>query len=68
MTFQGYYGNEELTSKAHDADGWYKMGDVGYFDDDRNLYVLGRVDNLITIEGKTVIEHLDAILNYYFES
>ena len=54
LTFQGYYHNEELTSKAHDADGWYKMGDVGYFDDECNLFVLGRVNNLITIDGKMV--------------
>jgi hypothetical protein len=51
---QGYYGNPELTAKAVDADGWYKTGDVGYFDERGALHVHGRVNDMIEIDGNMV--------------
>lgn len=53
--FQGYYGNEELTLKATDKNGWYKSGDVGYFDENGGLHVHGRVNDMIKLEGQNVI-------------
>jgi len=42
----GYWRNEKATGEAI-RDGWLYTGDLGYFDDDGFLYVLGRVKSLL---------------------
>lgn len=42
----GYWRNEKATAEAL-RDGWLYTGDLGYFDDDGFLYVLGRVKSLL---------------------
>ncbi len=58
--FSGYYGNDELTRAAIDAEGWYKTGDLGFFHDG-DLFVTGRSKDLIIIQGRNFypndIEH-----------
>jgi long-chain acyl-CoA synthetase len=49
----GYYKDEENTNKSF-VDGWFKTGDLGYFDDDYNLYVTGRKDIIIKSDGKNI--------------
>jgi len=49
--FSGYYGNEDLTRSAIDAEGWYKTGDLGFFHDGE-LFVTGRSKDLIIIQGR----------------
>ena len=43
---KGYWDNESATSEAL-KDGWLFTGDLGYFDDDGFLYVLGRFKSLL---------------------
>ena len=55
VVFKGYWNNEIETEKAF-HEGWYKTGDLGYFDRNGNLYVIGRADNLIVLDnGKKII-------------
>lgn len=50
----GYYNNPAATAAAI-VDGWYHTGDLGRFDAQNNLYICGRVKNLIvTANGKNV--------------
>jgi acyl-coenzyme A synthetase/AMP-(fatty) acid ligase len=39
---------------AIDKDGWYRTGDVGKLDRSSRLFLLGREDDLVKVEGKRV--------------
>ncbi|MHA1578576.1 MAG: class I adenylate-forming enzyme family protein [Candidatus Freyarchaeota archaeon] len=41
-----YYKNPEKTKEVF-RDGWFHMGDLGRFDEDKHLYVVGRVEDMI---------------------
>ncbi len=43
----GYYKNEEASNAVLTADGWLHTGDLGILDADGNLYVRGRIKNMI---------------------
>lgn len=47
----GYYKKPEETAAAFTEDGWLKTGDMGYFTEDRELFITGRVKNLIILSN-----------------
>lgn len=49
--FEGYYGNEEATSRALRF-GWYWSGDLGYVTDEGWLYFAGRTGEWIRVDGE----------------
>lgn len=51
--FQGYWNRPEATAKAL-REGWYHTGDVGYWDDDGDLWVYGRVDDMLISGGENI--------------
>ncbi len=51
--FRGYYNRPEATAEALRG-GWYFTGDTGYFDEDGDLWVTGRVDDMINTGGENV--------------
>jgi long-chain acyl-CoA synthetase len=48
--FCGYRNRPEETGKVF-QDGWFRTGDLGYFDNDGYLYVTGRASTLIVTPG-----------------
>jgi long-chain acyl-CoA synthetase len=41
-----YYKNAEATAEVLSADGWYKTGDAGFFDDDNHLKIIDRAKDV----------------------
>ncbi len=55
VVFAGYYRNPEATADAFTADGWFRSGDLGRFDRDGHLYIVGRAKDVIVLpSGKNV--------------
>jgi len=55
MVFDGYYKNPAATKDAFTKDGWFKSGDLGKFDKDGHLYIVGRAKDVIVLpSGKNV--------------
>lgn len=46
-TMLGYYKNPEATAAVLDAEGWYHTGDLGVMDSEGNLYIRGRIKNML---------------------
>ena len=51
--FEGYWNRPDANAKSFHG-GWYFTGDTGYFDADGDLFVTGRVDDMIITGGENV--------------
>ena len=51
---QGYFDNPSETADLFTEDGYIHSGDLGYLDEDGNLYIAGRIKNIIKHAGETI--------------
>lgn len=51
--FDGYWNRADANAKSL-RNGWYFTGDTGYFDSDGDLFVSGRVDDMIISGGENI--------------
>ncbi|MCO5572452.1 hypothetical protein L7F22_026207 [Adiantum nelumboides] len=60
---KGYYKNPEATNSTIDDQGWLHTGDVGYIDNDGDIFIVERIKELIKYKGFQVPPaELEAIL------
>lgn len=64
---QGYYKEPEITAEVLTADGWFKTGDLGSFDDSGYLFIKGRLKNMIVgASGENIYpEEIEAVINRF---
>lgn len=53
LATQGYYMNPEATNASF-RDGWFYTGDLGYFDEEGYLYVVGRKKDMVKSGGISI--------------
>jgi len=64
---KGYYREPEMTKEVLTPDGWFKTGDLGTFDHNNNLYIKGRLKNMIVgASGENIYpEEIESIINNF---
>ena len=51
--FKSYLEDKKLTSLKFN-NGWFKTGDLGYFDKNKYLFIKDRIDNMIIVSGENI--------------
>ncbi|NSW94376.1 MAG: AMP-binding protein, partial [Bacteroidales bacterium] len=64
---KGYYKEPELTREVLTEDGWFKTGDLGVLDRNNNLYIKGRLKNMILgASGENIYpEEIESVINNF---
>jgi len=64
---KGYYKEPDMTSEVLTPEGWFKTGDLGAFDKNQNLYIKGRLKNMIVgASGENIYpEEIESIINNF---
>jgi acyl-CoA synthetase (AMP-forming)/AMP-acid ligase II len=51
---RGYRDDPEATASTIDKDGWLHSGDLGYYDEDKQFFIVDRLKELIKYKGYQV--------------
>lgn len=51
---KGYWNKPEETKKVLSEDGWLRTGDLAYMDDDKYIYIVDRIKDLIIVNGENI--------------
>ncbi|MBN1534472.1 MAG: long-chain fatty acid--CoA ligase [Spirochaetes bacterium] len=51
QVMMGYYKNDEATKEVFTADGFFRTGDIGVFDEKGRLTITGRIKDIIVTSG-----------------
>jgi long-chain acyl-CoA synthetase len=63
----GYYKDPQMTADVLTPDGWFRTGDLGVFDSHHNLYIRGRLKNMIVgASGENIYpEEIESVINNF---
>lgn len=53
--FGGYLNNDKVTCDVTDSEDFYLSGDIGHFDDNGNLFILGRTAEIFKYRDLCVV-------------
>lgn len=64
---KGYYKDPEMTAEVLTPDGWFKTGDLGTLDENNNLFIKGRLKNMIIgASGENIYpEEIESVINNF---
>jgi long-chain acyl-CoA synthetase len=64
---KGYYKEPEMTAEVLTPDGWFKTGDLGSLDSEGNLFIKGRIKNMIVgASGENIYpEEIESVINNF---
>ena len=64
---KGYYKEPEMTREVLTTDGWFRTGDLGTLDNNNNLYIKGRLKNMIVgASGENIYpEEIESVINNF---
>jgi long-chain acyl-CoA synthetase len=64
---KGYYKEPDMTAEVLTPDGWFKTGDLGFFDSRMNLFIKGRLKNMIVgASGENIYpEEIESVINNF---
>ena len=67
IIMKGYYKEPEMTSEVLTPDGWFRTGDLGVFDTNGNLFIKGRLKNMIVgASGENIYpEEIESVINNF---
>lgn len=57
--FQGYWGLQDITTESFDINGWFKTGDIGEYDDEGYIRLLGRASSDVIKVGGFKVSALE---------
>jgi long-chain acyl-CoA synthetase len=65
--FHAYYKNDVATREAKDAEGWFRTGDAGYFDDTGHLKIIDRARDVGKLSDGTLFapKYLENKLKFF---
>ena len=64
-SFEGYWKRADADAKSL-HDGWYYTGDIGYQDGDGDIFVTGRVDDMIISGGENILPvEIESVLSLH---
>ena len=64
---KGYYKEPEMTAEVLSEDGWFRTGDLGVLDKNNNLFIKGRLKNMIVgASGENIYpEEIESVINNF---
>ena len=64
---KGYYKEPEMTREVLTPDGWFRTGDLGLMDSNGNIYIKGRLKNMILgASGENIYpEEIESVINNF---
>ncbi|MCX6300886.1 MAG: AMP-binding protein [Bacteroidia bacterium] len=64
---KGYYKEPGMTAEVITPDGWFKTGDLGKLDSENNLFIRGRLKNIIVgASGENIYpEEIESVINNF---
>jgi long-chain acyl-CoA synthetase len=64
---KGYFKEPEITAQVLTPDGWFKTGDLGLLDSENNLFIKGRLKNMIVgASGENIYpEEIESVINNF---